>query len=295
MPELPEVETVRRGLVPHMEGRRILKVEARRPDLRFPLPRDFTARLAGRKVHALSRRAKYILAHLDGGLTLLIHLGMTGRFTVLGSGKAEGLGDFYYALPSAQGADGPHDHVVFHMEGGARIVYADPRRFGFMDLMEGDPGAHKSLKGLGPEPLGNEMGPEMLAERLKGRKTPLKSALLDQRNIAGLGNIYVCEALHRAGLSPRRKAGTLMTRKGPRPELSALTEAIRAILEEAIRAGGSTISDYQGADGAQGSYQQAFVVYDREGQPCPKPGCSGSVRRITQAGRSTFFCPVCQR
>lgn len=295
MPELPEVETVRRGLVPHMEGRRILKVEARRPDLRFPLPRDFTARLAGRKVVGLSRRAKYILAHLEGGLTLLIHLGMTGRFTVLGAGKAAGLGDFYYAVPSGERADGPHDHLVFHMEGGARIVYCDPRRFGFMDLIEGAPEAHKALKGLGPEPLGNEMGPESLGERLKGRKTPLKSALLDQRNIAGLGNIYVCEALHRAGLSPKRKAATLMTRKGPRPELSALADAIRAILEDAIRAGGSTISDYQGADGAQGSYQQAFSVYDREGEPCLKPGCGGSVRRIVQAGRSTFFCPACQR
>jgi formamidopyrimidine-DNA glycosylase len=185
--------------------------------------------------------------------------------------------------------------VVFHLEGGIRVVYSDPRRFGFMDLISGDPEAHPSLAGLGPEPLGNGLSPESLAEAFRGRKTPLKSALLDQKNIAGLGNIYVCEALHAAGLSPKRKAGSLVLKTGPKPALALLVGEIRRILEEAIRAGGSTLRDYAGADGREGSYQQVFAVYDREGQDCSRPGCDGKLRRIVQSGRSTFYCPACQR
>lgn len=297
MPELPEVETVRRGLAPVMEGRRIVDVAARRADLRFPFPPDFAARLKGRRVERLTRRAKYILAHLEGGLVLIIHLGMTGRFTVLDpEGSVDGLGDFYYQAAAGQGADGTHDHVVFSLEGGIRIVYSDPRRFGFMDLAdEAGIETHKFFKGMGPEPLGNDLYAQGLANKLKGRKTPLKSALLDQGNIAGLGNIYVCEALHAAGLSPTRQAASLVLKSGPKPVVDTLIRAIRVILEDAIRAGGSTLRDYVGADGEKGAYQQSFAVYGRENEPCMKPGCGGKVARIVQAGRSTFHCPSCQR
>ena len=297
MPELPEVETVTRGLAPVMEGRRILDVAARRADLRFAFPADFTSRLKGRRVERLTRRAKYILIHLEGGLVLIVHLGMTGRFTVLDpTGAADGLGDFYYQAAAGAGADGPHDHVVFTLEGSIRLVYSDPRRFGFMELAAAaDLETHKYFKGMGPEPLGNGLSAEILAEKLKGRKTPLKSALLDQANIAGLGNIYVCEALHAAGLSPKRQAGSLILKSGPKPVVDSLIRAIRVILEDAIRAGGSTLRDYAGADGAKGSYQQVFAVYGRENEPCLKPACAGTVRRIVQAGRSTFYCASCQR
>lgn len=297
MPELPEVETVRRGLAPVMEGRRIVDVVARRADLRFPFPPDFTTRLNGRRVDRLTRRAKYILAHLEGGLVLIMHLGMTGRFTVLDpEGSVDGLGDFYYQTAAGEGADGPHDHVVFGLEGGIRIVYSDPRRFGFMDLAdEAGIETHKFFKGMGPEPLGNGLHAQGLAEKLKGRKTPLKSALLDQANIAGLGNIYVCEALHAAGLSPTRQAASLVLKSGAKPVVDTLIRAIRVILEDAIRAGGSTLRDYVGADGEKGAYQQSFAVYGRENEPCLKPGCGGKVARIVQAGRSTFHCPSCQR
>jgi formamidopyrimidine-DNA glycosylase len=296
MPELPEVETVMRGLSPHLQGRHIIKVETRRPDLRFPLPKDFAARLAGKKIESLSRRAKYILISLQDGLTLLVHLGMTGRFTLLDSQKTTNLGDFYYASPSGQAADGPHDHIIFHLENGLRVVYNDPRRFGFMDLISGDLSGHKSLKSLGPEPLGNAFSETSLAQSFYGRKVPLKSALLDQRHVAGLGNIYVCEALFRSGLSPKRMAKTLVTAKGaPKPGLQPLVTSIREVLTEAIRAGGSTISDYQAADGTKGSFQQEFAVYDREGEACKKPGCHGKIHRLVQSGRSTFYCPTCQR
>ena len=296
MPELPEVETVLRGLAPHLQGRRLQKLEARRLDLRFPLPPQFAKRLEGKKVIGLSRRAKYILVAFEADMTLLIHLGMTGRFTILGAKNAKNLGEFYYATASQHSADGPHDHIVFHFEGGLRLVYNDPRRFGFMDLIEGPETNHKSLKSLGPEPLGNEFSEPVLAKALRGRKTSIKSALLDQRHVAGLGNIYVCEALFRAGLSPKRTSGSLVTAKGmPKPAMARLILAIREVLKEAILAGGSTISDYQGADGQKGSFQQTFAVYDREGEACQRPSCGGKIARITQAGRSSFYCPQCQR
>ena len=294
MPELPEVETVMLGLKPVLEGRRILAVEQRRKDLRFPFPKGFAARLKGRRVEALSRRAKYILARIEGGDTLLIHLGMTGRFTILAEGGARNLGEFYFEEGAGENGRGPHDHVVFRMEGGISVVYTDPRRFGVMDLFR-EAAPHKLLKGIGVEPLGNEFSGEILARAFAGKKAPLKSALLDQRIVAGLGNIYVCEALHRARLSPRRKAGTLVKGGKADPRLDDLVRHIRAVLREAITAGGSTLNDYARPDGSDGAFQQRFAVYDREGGPCVTRGCAGTVKRIVQAGRSTFYCPSCQK
>lgn len=295
MPELPEVETVRRGLEPVLAGRRFKRVEQRRPDLRFPLPERFVARLEGRKVERLERRAKYILAHLDSGEVLTMHLGMTGRFTIAMPGKANNrqLGEFTYE----HGADTTHDHVIFTMSGGATITYNDARRFGYMTLMpEAEMAEHPHFKGLGVEPLGNELNPDYLARRAFGKKTDLKAFLMDQRIVAGLGNIYVCEALWRAHLSPDRPAHKLVTRGG-KPTLAAerLVIAIRAVLDDAIAAGGSTLRDYKQTDGSLGYFQHRFAVYGREGEPCLTPGCRGKVRRKTQAGRSTFACPVCQR
>lgn len=295
MPELPEVETVRRGLEPVMAGRRFRKVEQRRPDLRFPLPEQFAARLEGRKVERLERRAKYILAHLDSGDVLTMHLGMTGRFTIAknSGGEDQQLGEFTFEA----GADPTHDHIVFIMSSGARITYNDARRFGYMTLLsEAALPEHPHFKGLGVEPLGNELHAEFLARRAVGRKTDLKAFLMDQRIVAGLGNIYVCEALWRAHLSPDRSARTLATRSG-RPTAAAerLVAAIRAVLEDAIAAGGSTLRDYKQADGSLGYFQHRFAVYGREGEPCLTPGCRGKVRRKTQGGRSTFACRVCQR
>ena len=296
MPELPEVETVRRGLEPVLAGRRILKAEARRPDLRFPLPDRFAERLTGRRIARLGRRAKYLLADLDGGETLIMHLGMSGRFTI--SRPHEGhepelVGEFEHdtgALPQ-------HDHVVLRMEGGAVVTYNDPRRFGFMDLVPTDAlEAHKLIEGIGPEPLGNGFDAGRLAARAVGKKTDLKAFLLDQRVVAGLGNIYVCEALFRARLSPRRQASTLADRKGrPTDRAERLVAAIRAVLTDAIAAGGSTLRDYRAADGALGYFQHTFQVYGREGEPCRGDGCRGEIRRIVQSGRSTFYCPSCQR
>ena len=295
MPELPEVETVMRGLKPVLEGRRILGVEQRRKDLRFPFPKDFSKRLAGRRVLSLTRRAKYILAAIEGGDCLLIHLGMTGRFTVLDAvAKAQNLGEFYFEQAAGDNGDGPHDHVVFSLEGGARVVYTDPRRFGLMDLFpEAAAAAHKLLKNMGVEPLGNELHAAYLAERFKGKAAPLKAALLDQRIIAGLGNIYVSEALHRSALSPRRKAGTLVRKSGPDPRLETLVRHIRDILHEAIAAGGSTLQDFAHTDGNGGSYQQRFAVYDRQGEPCNR--CGAPIKRLVQSGRSTFYCSACQK
>jgi formamidopyrimidine-DNA glycosylase len=292
MPELPEVETVRRGLEPAILGRRIVQVELRRKDLRFPFPKDFRERLEGAKIESLSRRAKYILAETDRRDRLILHLGMTGRFTILQpSGEVSVPGEFYDDTAATGTADGPHDHVVFHLEGGTRIVYSDHRRFGLMDLER--PGeSHKLLFGLGVEPLGNGLNAAYLAAAFAGKSAPLKAALLDQRIIAGLGNIYVCEALFRAGLSPRRKSGTLVKKSSPDPRLEVLVRHIRDILEEAIRAGGSTLQDYRNAAGEQGSFQQRFRVYDREGETCAN---GHRVRRIVQSGRSTFFCPSCQK
>jgi formamidopyrimidine-DNA glycosylase len=297
MPELPEVETVMRGLERVMLGRRITKVRLARPDLRLPFPKGFARRLEGRKVERFERRAKYILVHLDSGEALLLHLGMSGRFTILNrEGGAAGLGEFYEESAAAEDGEGRHDHVVFAVEGGKRIVYTDPRRFGVMDLVKAEAlPTHPLLAGIGVEPLGNTFSAAYLADSFREKKAPLKVALLDQSLIAGLGNIYVCEALHRAGLSPLRRAGTLVKRKAYDPRLEDLVRHIRAVLVEAIEAGGSTLRDHARPDGELGVFQHRFAVYDREGKPCLKPGCGGTVRRRVQSGRSTFYCPRCQK
>ena len=294
MPELPEVETVMRGLKPVLEGRRIDSVSLRRDGLRFPFPPGFAERLLGRKVTGLWRRAKYILAGLDSGDILLIHLGMTGRFTVFSPSGACNLGEFYFETGSGEGGDGPHDHVALSLDDGTRVIYTDPRRFGIMDLFaETDAAGHKLLSGIGVEPLGNGFNEAYLAERFRGKTAPLKSALLDQHIIAGLGNIYVCEALFRAGLSPRRKARTLIRKKGHDPRLAELVRHIREVLGEAIAAGGSTLQDFAHTDGGRGGFQQRFLVYDREGEPCTT--CGSPIERLVQSGRSSFYCRKCQR
>jgi formamidopyrimidine-DNA glycosylase len=283
MPELPEVETVRRGLAPTFEGARIAGVEARRPDLRFPFPERFAERLKGRRVKALRRRAKYLLAELDSGETLVMHLGMSGSFRVEGE---EAPGAFHFERSKAP----VHDHVVFAFEGGARVVYNDPRRFGYMTLAAtGALEEHPLFRDLGIEPLGEAFDAARLSALLAGAKTPLKSALLDQRRIAGLGNIYVCESLHRARLSPLREAGSLTVSK-----TRALANSVREVLEEAIEAGGSTLRDHRQTDGALGYFQHSFAVYDREGAACGHARCAGTIARIAQNGRSTFWCSACQ-
>ena len=295
MPELPEVETVKRGLEPALLGQMITHVALRRANLRFAFPTDFAKRLEGATITGLFRRAKYILANLDRGDTLLMHLGMTGRFTILASdGSQSAPGEFYDATVAKATADGPHDHVVFTLKNGTRIVYSDPRRFGMMDL-QADGETHPLLKAIGVEPLGNELDAAFLHQRFSNKSAPLKAALLDQRIIAGLGNIYVCEALFRAGLSPLRKAGTLVRAKKIDPRLENLVRHIRDILNEAILAGGSTLQDYQAVDGTKGEYQQRFAVYDREGEACVNAGCNSMVQRVVQSGRSTFHCPTCQK
>ncbi|WP_173934657.1 bifunctional DNA-formamidopyrimidine glycosylase/DNA-(apurinic or apyrimidinic site) lyase [Chelativorans sp. Marseille-P2723] len=297
MPELPEVETVRRGLAPVMEGALIEKVEQRRPDLRFPFPASFSERLAGRRLIGLARRAKYLLMHLDRGFVLICHLGMSGSFRIERDGDLERPAELHHARMK----DGRHDHVVFHLrraEGASiRVIYNDPRRFGFMLLVqETDLNAHPLLAGLGVEPTDNELDGMLLSRLLSGRRSPLKAALMDQRVVAGLGNIYVCEALWRAGLSPRRVAATLSRRDGrPTERSNRLAQAIREVIADAISAGGSSLRDHVQADGSLGYFQHSFSVYDREGAPCRKPSCTGTVRRIVQGGRSTFYCPVCQR
>ena len=295
MPELPEVETVMRGLKPVLEGRRIASVHLRRKDLRFPFPADFAGRLQGRRVLGLARRAKYILASIEGGDCLLIHLGMTGRFTVLGlKGKASNLGEFYFEEAAGEDGEGPHDHVVFALDDGTRVVYTDPRRFGMMDLFaESAAAGHKLLRGIGVEPLGNELNADYLAAKFKDKAAPLKAALLDQGIVAGLGNIYVCEALHRAELSPLRKAGTLARGRAADLRLETLVRHIRAVLIEAIAAGGSTLQDFAHTDGAAGAFQQRFLVYDREGEACTR--CGAPIKRRVQSGRSTFYCSACQK
>jgi formamidopyrimidine-DNA glycosylase len=292
MPELPEVETVRRGLQSVLEGAVIERVELRRPDLRFPFSPRFAARLKGRKVEALRRRGKYLLAELDNDLVLLMHLGMSGSFRVEGL-RPVGQGSLYYP----RGKDAAHDHVVIHLRGGLSIVYNDARRFGFMLLLKRDElETHPLLAELGVEPTGNMLSAEALAPRFAGRAAPLKAVLSDQKVIAGLGNIYACEALWRARLSPRRAAGTLVRANGsPTERLERLVAAVRAVIADAIEAGGSSLRDYVRADGTLGLFQHRFAVYDREGEPCPRKGCDGVVRRIVQSGRSTFYCPVCQR
>jgi formamidopyrimidine-DNA glycosylase len=288
MPELPEVETVRRGLKPAMEGAVIETIFLRRADLRVPFPSRFAERLAGRRILALGRRAKYLLADLDSGEVLVMHLGMSGSFRV----EAAQAGAFHHP----RNRNPAHDHVVFELSNGTRVTYNDPRRFGLMELApRATLAEHPLFAELGPEPLGNAFSPEALAAVAHNRGTSLKALLLDQHVVAGLGNIYVCEALHRAGLSPFNAAMTLADAAGL-PTLAAvrLVEAVRVVLEEAIAAGGSSISDHARPDGGLGYFQHAFQVYDREGQPCARPGCRGQIRRVEQNGRSTFFCPVCQ-
>ena len=294
MPELPEVETVRRGLEPVLAGQRIARLTQRRPDLRFPLPEKFAERLTGHRVLALRRRAKYLVADFDNDETLIMHLGMSGRFTIQKPGESSGRpGQF--AHPT--GADAKHDHVVFRTDAGATVTYNDPRRFGFMVLTSTDAfEQHPLIRDLGPEPLGNALSAASLALRARARKADLKAFLMDQRNIAGLGNIYVCEALFAAGLSPKRAASCLARKTGqPTDRLERLVPAIQQVLRQAIDAGGSSLRDYRQADGALGYFQHAFKVYGREGEPCLRADCSGTVRRIVQAGRSTFYCPSCQR
>ncbi|GAU81959.1 bifunctional DNA-formamidopyrimidine glycosylase/DNA-(apurinic or apyrimidinic site) lyase [Bosea sp. BIWAKO-01] len=293
MPELPEVETVRRGLEPAMLGQVLARVEQRRPDLRFPLPEHFVERLTGRRVEGLSRRAKYLIADLDDGEALIMHLGMSGRFVVEAPGTPPTEPGAYY---NEIGRHLQHDHVVFHLGSGARVTYNDVRRFGFMDLLpRAELESSKHFAGMGIEPLGNELSGEVLAKLFAGKLAPLKAALLDQRLVAGLGNIYVCEALFRAGLHPEAAAGTITTPTGrPREAAHALAQIIREVLEEAVAAGGSTLRDFAHADGSLGYFQHRFKVYDREGDPCVTPGCGGLVKRLVQSGRSTFYCERCQ-
>jgi formamidopyrimidine-DNA glycosylase len=281
-------------LQPVMEGARFVKVEARRPDLRRPLPKDFVKRLGGRTVTGLGRRAKYLLADLSSGEVLLMHLGMSGSFRVAEEGKqAATPGDFHHPRSD----DRAHDHIVFHMSSGARISFNDPRRFGLMLLVPRTELAdHPLMREIGPEPLGNAFDAALLAAACHGKKTSFKAALLDQKVVAGLGNIYVCEALHRARLSPKRQASTIASRSGaPNDRAERLVDAIKAVLQDAIKAGGSSLRDHRRTDGELGYFQHHFRVYDREGAKCVTPGCKGTVKRIVQGGRSTFFCPVCQK
>jgi formamidopyrimidine-DNA glycosylase len=312
MPELPEVETVRRGLEPAMVGARIEKVELRRKDIRFPFPPRFRERLTGRRIEALERRAKYLLFRLDSGETLIGHLGMSGSFRI----ETAFVGEFHHP----RSKDPKHDHLVLHLDTAKTVTYNDPRRFGFFDLAAtGALQSHPRLVGLGAEPLAPDFDARRLAELFAGLRAPLKSALLDQRKIAGLGNIYACEALWRAKLSPLRPAGILAAFPSPHrasigtpvsrrtmagegsgvrgatPAARALAKAIHSVLEEAIEAGGSTLRDHRRADGGLGYFQHTFAVYDREGLPCLRPRCGGTIARLTQGGRSTFYCPKCQK
>jgi len=294
MPELPEVETVRLGLAPVLVGNSFQSVEQRRKDLRFPLPKHFAQRLQGRTINGLERRAKYLLARLDDGEVLVMHLGMTGRFRIA---RANGEMTKPGAFAHRQTKVPKHEHIVFHLADGAAVRYSDTRRFGFMDLIpEAELERHALFHRLGIEPLGEVLTGEWLASKLKGKTASIKAALLDQRLIAGIGNIYACEALYRAGISPLRKAGTLATKTGKSTKKTeALVKAIKAVLEEAIRAGGSSLRDYARADGRLGRFQHRFKVYGREEKPCRSRGCSGVVRRIVQNGRSSFYCSHCQR
>jgi len=293
MPELPEVETVRRGLAPAMESARFDKVEVRRGDLRWPLPKDFARRLHNKTVTGLGRRAKYLLADLSSGDVLLMHLGMSGSFHVFYAGNDKKLGRYHHERTQ----HAAHDHVVFHMSSGALVTFNDPRRFGFMKIvarakLDDEP----LLARLGPEPLGNAFDAAMLAQACKGKKTSLKAALLDQRVVAGIGNIYACEALFRARQSPKRIAATIASKTGaPNERAERLVDGIKAVLNDAIKAGGSSLRDHKRTDGELGMFQHHFRVYDREGEKCPAPGCGGTIKRIVQNGRSTFYCPACQK
>src|SRR6185503_9697102 len=293
MPELPEVETVRRGLAPVMEGARFVEVVANRGDLRWPLSKDFAERLKGQTVSGLGRRAKYLLADLSSGDVLVMHLGMSGSFRVEHATGAITPGAYYHD----RSKDLAHDHVVFRMSSGATVRFNDPRRFGSMKLVPRSKlDEEPLLRALGPEPLGNAFDAAMLAQACHGKNTSLKAALLDQTVVAGLGNIYVCEAFSRALLSPKRKASTIAGRRGaPNERAERLVGAIKTVLNDAIAAGGSSLRDHRRTDGTLGDFQHNFRVYDREGKPCPTRRCPGTIKRIVQNGRSTFFCPVCQK
>lgn len=296
MPELPEVETVKRGLEPALLGRIFERIDLRRKDLRFPFPDGMAEIMRGAEVQALERRAKYILVHCSNGKSLILHLGMTGRFTILKpDGGSFEPGAFYHAAGGAT-EPGPHDHVIWHLDDGTRVIYNDARRFGFMDWADTHArDDHKLLKDIGVEPLGNSFHLDHLIVKFRDKKAPMKAALLDQHVVAGLGNIYVSEALHRARISPKLMAGKLVKARGPDLRLAELVRHIRDILNEAIAAGGSTLQDFQGTSGEKGAFQQRFLVYDREGENCVTPGCQSVIKRIVQSGRSTFYCPTCQR
>jgi formamidopyrimidine-DNA glycosylase len=290
MPELPEVETVRLGLAPVLEGHVIVHAETRRGDLRAPFPHDFAERLTGRHVTRLWRRAKYLLGELDGNETLVMHLGMSGRMSVYAEGSERRLGEYLYEAAPAGAGHGKHDHVIFETNAPARIVFTDHRRFGLMTLVETERlGEHPLFRSLGAEPLSRKFDAALLSSTLEGKKTPIKSALLDQRVVAGLGNIYVCEALFRARISPKRRAATVAGKRS-----LPLTGAIKTVLKEAVKAGGSSLRDHKRVDGELGEFQHRFAVYDREGKSCQN-GCGRKIKRIVQAGRSTFFCPFCQK
>ena len=287
MPELPEVETVARGLRPVLEGQRLSRVEARRPDLRFPFPEGFVQRLTGARIISLQRRAKYLMAQLDRGETLVMHLGMSGRFEISRPTGHVRPGEFHYAADP----DPKHAHVVFETESGGRVTYYDPRRFGYMGLIETDRlHDHPWFAAMGPEPLSPAFTADLLHNAFSERKQGPKTLLLDQRIVAGLGNIYVSEVLHRAGVSPKRLAGRIGAAR-----VASMVPIIRNVLSEAIEAGGSSLRDFRQTDGELGYFQHRFRVYDREGDPCPTEGCGGTIRRIVQSGRSSFYCPYCQR
>lgn len=293
MPELPEVETVRRGLEPVLVGQTIGEVKHSSAALRFPLPVNFATMLRGRRIEAIGRRAKYLLLDLEGGLVLLSHLGMSGSFRIEVENMRRAPGQFFYG----RSKNAMHDHIILALGNGARVIYNDPRRFGFMDIFEKSQiQENRFLKGLGIEPLGNQLTPENLAPLLARSHVNLKTFLLDQSKIAGLGNIYVCEVLHRTHLSPERLANTLLTKRGePREKISELCEEVRQVLNEAISAGGSSLRDHQRVDGDLGYFQHTFRVYDREGESCQTPNCKGTIERRVQSGRSTFFCRKCQK
>ncbi len=297
MPELPEVETVRRGLAPVAERAEITRIELRRPDLRFPFGDEFVKKLEGRFITGMGRRAKYLLADIDNGQVLVMHLGMSGSFRIERDDDSTRSDNF--ALP--KGIYEKHDHVVFHLKTSkgstARIIYNDPRRFGFMTLIgRSEISEHPWFAEMGIEPTGNALDGLYLAKKFAGRSAPLKAALLNQKMIAGLGNIYVCEALWRAGLSPKRSAGTIVSKSGkPSKKCAELAIHIRDIISEAIEAGGSSLRDHRQTDGSLGYFQHSFAVYGHEGESCKKSGCSGKVHRITQSGRSTFYCTKCQK
>ena len=282
MPELPEVETVMRGMMPVMVGQGIARTEVNRPDLRWPFPENMAERLSGVRVENMRRRSKYILVDLESGETLLIHLGMSGRILI----SCDPLGNFVHDHPAPE----KHDHVVFHMENGVRLTFNDPRRFGAMDILD-TATANQSplLRDIGPEPLGNEFDESYFVKKVKTRKSPIKNVLLDQKLVAGLGNIYVCEALFRAGIHPARRGDRISAKR-----LSPLVPIIREVLSDAIAAGGSSLRDFRNTEGELGYFQHRFDVYGREGEPCHAEGCTGTIERITQSGRSSFFCPNCQ-